>query len=93
MVLGHDIEGCLNIGDKHMSVFDIDPEFSLQGLVDVHAGLDVDVPSFISPVGVERHGHSLNYGHGTFQRSGSIWFSLLCTHLIMRFAVRPGWVG
>ena len=54
MMLGNDVVGGLNIGNEQVSIFDIDAELSLECLVDVDAGLNVDVASFISPVGVER---------------------------------------
>ena len=58
-MLGNDVVGGLNIGDEQVSIFDIDPELPLECLVDVDAGLNVDVASFISPVGVERDGDVL----------------------------------
>jgi hypothetical protein len=44
-------------------------------------------------VGVEGNGHALANSTLTFHLSGSIWLSLLWTHFIMRFAVRPGCIG
>ena len=58
-MLGNDVVGGLNIGDEQVSIFDIDAELPLECLVDVDAGLNVDVASFISPVGVERDGDVL----------------------------------
>ena len=59
MMLGNDVVGGLNIGNEQVSIFDIDAELSLECLVDVDTGLNVDVASFISPVGVERDGDAL----------------------------------
>ena len=60
MALANNVVGSLDIGNQHVSVLDIDPEFSLQGFVDMHAGFDVDVATFVSPVRVEGNGHSLS---------------------------------
>ncbi len=89
-MLSDDIVGGLDVGDKNMPVPDFDSELPLDGFVDVDAGFDVDEASLVAPVSVEGDGHALRRERGTFQRSGSIWLSLLWTHLMILLAVRPG---
>ena len=90
MVLSDDVEGHLDVGNEHVPVPDVDTELVLQGLVDVYAGVDVDVAALIPPVGVEGNGHSLSDLRTTFQRSGSTLLRVRWTHLMMRLANRPG---
>ena len=92
MVLGDDVEGHLHVSDKHVPVFDIDPEFVLQGLVHPNAAVDVHVPTLVAPVSVERNGDALRCKANTFQRSGSALFRATWMHLMMRLARRPGWL-
>lgn len=90
MVLSDDVESHLDVGNEHVLVLYVDTELVLQGLVDVYAGVDVDVATLVTPVGVEGNGHSLNGLRTTFQRSGSTLFRVRWTHLMMRLANRPG---
>jgi len=59
MVLGNNIVCHLNIRDQNMPISDLNPELSLDGLMDMNAGLDIDKASLVTPVGVEWDGHSL----------------------------------
>jgi len=58
-MLSNNVEGSLNIRNENMSVSYFNTEFSLNRLVNVNAGLDIDEASFITPVSIERNGHSL----------------------------------
>ena len=53
MALSDNIVGRLHIRHQHMPVFDIDPEFSLQGFVNMHTSFDINVTSLVPPVRVE----------------------------------------
>lgn len=59
MMLHDDLEGGFDIGDEDVSVFDVDAELSFDGFVDLDGGFNVDVSSFVSPVGHEGDGDSL----------------------------------
>jgi hypothetical protein len=61
--------------------------------VHMDRSFDVDESSLVSPVRIEGDWYALSEGKVTFQRSGSTLLSLSWTHLMMRLAVRPGWVG
>lgn len=93
MVLGDHVVGHLDIGNKDVAVLHVDSELLLDRLVHMDRSLDVDESSLVSPVRIEGDGHALSEGRVTFQRSGSTLLSLSWTHLMMRLAVRPGWVG
>jgi len=58
-MLINNVEGSLNIRNENMSVSYFNTEFSLNRLVNVNASLDIDEASFITPVSIERNGHSL----------------------------------
>lgn len=53
MVLSDNVECSLNVRNKKMSIFDFNIELSLDCLVHMNAGLDVDESSLITPVSVE----------------------------------------
>lgn len=72
VMLSNNVEGSLNVRNQNMSVPYFNTEFSLNRLVNVNAGLDIDEASLISPVSIERNGHSLNECVFTFHLSGSI---------------------
>jgi len=72
VMLSNNVEGSLNVRNQNMSVPYFNTEFSLNRLVDMNAGLDIDEASLISPVSIERNGNSLNEGVFTFHLSGSI---------------------
>ena len=94
-MLSNDIEGSLNVRDQNMPIFNLNPEFPLNGLMHMHTSFNINEASLISPMGVKGNGYALIKPTLTFHLSGSIWLSLLWTHLMMRFAVRPGcvWSG
>jgi hypothetical protein len=72
VMLSNNVEGSLNVRNQNMSVPYFNTEFSLNRLVDMNAGLDIDEASLISPVSIERNGNSLYEGVFTFHLSGSI---------------------
>lgn len=53
MVLGHDEVCCFDVGDQHVSIFNIDSEFSLQGFVHLDRCFNVNESSLVSPVRIE----------------------------------------
>lgn len=61
MVLIDYVEGCLDICDEHLSVFNIDAELSLDCIMNVHACLDVDVTTLIVPVSIEANWDALKF--------------------------------
>ena len=90
MMLCDYIEGSFDVRNEDVSVSDIDSELVLQSLMDMDAGRNIEVTSFVSPVSIERNRHSLSKNKSTFQRSGSILLSLLWTHLMILLATSPG---
>lgn len=53
MMLHNDLESLLNIWNKDVSIFNINTELSFDGFMDLDWGFDINVSSFISPVGHE----------------------------------------
>ena len=60
MALSDNIVGCFDVRYQYMPVFDINSEFSLQSLVNMDAGIDINVTSLVSPVSIEGNWHSLS---------------------------------
>lgn len=81
-----------DVRNEDMAISYLDSELPLDCLMDMDTGFNIDESALITPMRVERDGYSLDESVVTFQRSGSIWLSLLWTHLMMRFAVSPGWM-
>lgn len=60
MVLGDHVECGFNISDQNVTVLDLNPELSLQGLVDLNRCIDISKTTLVAPVGIERNRHSLS---------------------------------
>jgi hypothetical protein len=52
-MLCHNMVSSLNIRNQKMSIFDFNIKLSFNSLVNVNAGLYVNIASFISPVSVK----------------------------------------
>ncbi len=61
MMLGNYIESSLNISDQYITVFHLNSELFLQGLVHMDWCLDICRSSLISPVSSEWNRNSLYY--------------------------------
>lgn len=61
VALIHYMECCLDVRNKDAAVTNLNPKLLLDGLMHVNAGLNVDHPTLIAPVGIEGDGHTLNH--------------------------------
>ena len=59
MRLRHNVVCSFNIRYQQVSVLHVNTELPLQSLVYVYTCLNINIPSFVSPVSIEGYGHSL----------------------------------